>query len=135
TVSYYNLREVGAFRFTGSDTIYQEVAFPKPKTHYYQILDKNQKAVINSFLSETGFEKMDSIYTSKKQVNDPAGLYFKIQTEKLSKNIFIDANAPSEFVQIIAILKKLSKTDKKKTIIYPNFGDYRFVPPEPPIID
>ncbi|RZK47915.1 MAG: hypothetical protein EOO99_11965 [Pedobacter sp.] len=135
TISYYNLREVGAFRFTGSDTIYQEVTFPNAKSHYYQILDKKQKTILNNFLSETRFEKLDSIYTSKKKVNDPAGLYFKIQTNEISKNIFIDANTPNEFVQIIDLLKSLIKTENRTKISYHNFGDYRFVPPAPPIID
>jgi hypothetical protein len=132
TASYYNLRQIGAFKFTGSDTLIQEIIYPKPKQHVYHIIDKNEKTLLNNFLLNVDFNKLEKKYTSNKQQDDLSGIYFKIKIGQTKKNIFIDANAPEEFKEVLAILKKYSQLENTPKTNYQNFGDYKFVPPVPP---
>lgn len=67
---------------------------------------------LSHFLVNIDFNKLEKRYTFVKQEDGPNGLYFKIKTKQTQKNIFIDANAPEQFAEVIAILKKIFTIQK-----------------------
>jgi hypothetical protein len=124
--------QTGACRFTGSDTLIQEIIYPKPKQHVYHVIDKNEKTLLNDFLLNVDFNKLEKKYTSNKQQDDPSGIYFKIKIGQTKKNILIDTNAPKQFREVLAILKKYSQLENTTKTNYQNFGNYKFVLPLSP---
>ena len=126
-----------SIKFSENDTVFLERRFPTPRQHFYFIIEKRDKDIINKLVNEIQFSKYDSIYVeyTHNHLVDGVGYKFYLQKDTLKNWVLIYGNiGPKEFYDFADLIETLKQkqmlflTDKQV-----EFGNLdHILLPEPP---